>query len=226
MKLILRDRNQGMVDAWKVQFRGVPDVEIGRGDIFDIPADAIVSPANSGGWMNGGIDLAYSQKFGWQLQERLQKYLVRFLDGELPVGNALVMTVDEAGTDEFGYRFMISAPTMRVPTDINGTVNAYLAMRAILREVRKHNHRAAESGDLPPMNSVLCPGLGTAIGRMPYDIAAFQMREAYRVVTENQPLDFHDIAGLYCHHDAMRRGLPYREPESVFGVKDKAGSSS
>ena len=31
-------------------------------------------------------------------------------------------------------RQLISAPTMRIPTHVNNTVNAYLAFRAILRE--------------------------------------------------------------------------------------------
>jgi methionine synthase I (cobalamin-dependent) len=117
---------------------------------------------------------------------------------------------------------------MRVPTNIDGTVNAYLAMRAILRLVKKFNGRAVELAraetirwekpvDPVFIESVLCPGLGTAIGRMPFNIAAYQMREAYRVVMENQPLSFHDIAGSYCYNDAMRRGLPYREPDAVFG---------
>lgn len=30
-------------------------------------------------------------------------------------------------------RYLISAPTMRIPTHINNTVNAYLAFRAVLR---------------------------------------------------------------------------------------------
>ena len=30
-------------------------------------ADAIVSPANSFGFMDGGIDMVYSKRFGWQM---------------------------------------------------------------------------------------------------------------------------------------------------------------
>lgn len=205
MKLILRDRNQGMVDAWKSQFRGVPDVEIGCGDIFDVKADAIVSPANSFGFMNGGIDLAYSKRFGWGLQAKLQKHLFDLYDGELPVGDAVCIAID----NDPDFKYLISAPTMRVPMNIVGTVNAYLAMRGVLRIVRGMNGVG--------INSVLCPGLGTAVGQMPYDVAAFQMREAYRVVMENQPLDFRDIAGSCCYHDAMRRGLFYCEPEANEG---------
>ncbi len=220
MKLILRDRNQEMVDAWKSHFRGLTDVEVGLGDIFDVPADAIVSPANSFGFMNGGIDLAYSKRFGWQLMHTLQDYLKNNLGGELPVGEAVYVPI---GIESEPYKYLISAPTMRVPMTITGSVNAYLAMRAVLRLVGHYNkrqvaHAAHESirGETPVkaelIESVLCPGLGTAIGRLPYDVAAYQMREAYRVVVEGQPHDFRDIAGTVCYHDAMRRGLPYREP--------------
>ncbi len=139
MKLILRDRNQDMATAWKNFFRDVENVEIGCGDIFDIPADAIVSPANSSGFMNGGVDLAYSKRFGWQLQSNLQKYLYENHDGELPVGEAVYININVPSEP---YKYLISAPTMRVPTDINGTVNAYLAMRAILRLVKKFNEKA------------------------------------------------------------------------------------
>jgi O-acetyl-ADP-ribose deacetylase (regulator of RNase III) len=225
MKLILRDRNQAMIDAWKVHFKNIPEVEIGCGDIFDVPADAIVSPANSFGFMNGGIDLVYSRRFGLELSERLQKQLASRHDGELPVGEAIFTPINLAHEP---YKWLICAPTMRVPTDIDGTVNAYLAMRATLRLVKKYNENAVQHArsetirwekEVEPqfITSVLCPGLGTAIGRMPYNVAAFQMREAYRIVIENQPLSFRDIAGSYCYHDAMRRGLPYKEPEAVVG---------
>lgn len=35
-------------------------------------------------------------------------------------------------------RYLISAPTMRIPTNVNKTVNAYLAFRAILRAGKEH----------------------------------------------------------------------------------------
>jgi hypothetical protein len=39
-------------------------------DILTRTADAILSPANSFGFMDGGIDLLYSNFFGWELQDR------------------------------------------------------------------------------------------------------------------------------------------------------------
>ncbi len=52
----LRDRNPAIADAWNRQFVGIPDVHVSCGPIFDVTADAVVSPANSYGFMDGGID--------------------------------------------------------------------------------------------------------------------------------------------------------------------------
>ena len=141
-----------------------------HGDIFDLAATAIVSPANSFGFMDGGIDLIYSHRFGWGLQARLQELLRAEHDGELPVGQAVVVpTGDEA------VPLLISAPTMRIPMDVSETVNAYLAFRAAIRVARRHN----ASGVGPTIETVLCPGLGTAVGRMAPEVCARQMHYAY-----------------------------------------------
>ena len=66
---------------------------------------------------------------------------------------------------------------MRVPMNVAETVNAYLAFRAAIRAVLAHN----DADRLPSIRKVLCPGLGTAIGRMPAQRAARQMVTAYRV---------------------------------------------
>ena len=52
--LRLRDRNPALVEAWRRNFEGIERVEISQGDIFGVTADAIVSPANSFGYMDGG----------------------------------------------------------------------------------------------------------------------------------------------------------------------------
>ncbi|GHU70120.1 hypothetical protein FACS189450_04050 [Spirochaetia bacterium] len=74
LTLFLRSINKDIVDEWMRVFAGYKNVEISCGDIFDIKADAIISPANSFGFMDGGIDLAYSKYFGWKLQKTLMIY--------------------------------------------------------------------------------------------------------------------------------------------------------
>jgi hypothetical protein len=67
----LRDISKDVVSAWEVEFADEADVHVSHGDIFGLKADAIVSPANSFGHMDGGIDLVYSNFFGWDLEARL-----------------------------------------------------------------------------------------------------------------------------------------------------------
>ncbi len=198
----LRDRNLDLVTAWSHLFADVPGVEVSHGDIFGdgVTADAIVSPANSFGYMDGGIDAVYLGRFGDDLQDRLQALLRSEFDGELPVGQAVIIE-----TGDTGIPHLVAAPTMRVPEDVRGTVNAYLAFRAVIRAVGEHN-----SSGRPPIRSVLCPGLATAIGKMPVDVAAQQMLLAYRVAAEGRT-DYHDrgFKVLY-NHRAMLTGEPIR----------------
>jgi hypothetical protein len=110
LTLKLRDLNPAMVQAWRWSFLRCEGVEVSGGDIFDERADAIVSPANSFGYMDGGIDLVYSQFFGWDLQTRLQELLRKEHHGELPVGSAVILPTRHAEIP-----WLVSAPSMRIP---------------------------------------------------------------------------------------------------------------
>lgn len=180
MKIYLRDRNEGMAEAWERVFKHDPEIHISCGDIFGdgehMEAEAIVSPANSFGFMDGGIDMAYSQYFGWSIGELLRTHLWQNYGGELLVGQAVLIDMRKCETSIYTHHeriermpYLISAPTMRVPANVSKTVNAYLAFKASLKV-------ASEAG----IDSILCPGLGTAIGMMPYGTCAVQMYEAYR----------------------------------------------
>lgn len=197
----VRDRNPELVAAWDACFAGTPNVETSHGDIFNVRADALVSPANSVGYMDGGIDAVYLDRFGRRLQDRMQALLRADDDGEVPVGQAVILA-----TADREIPWLVSVPTMRVPGDVSNTVNAYLAFRAVVRAVRDHN----VVGRLPPIGSVLCPGLATAIGKMPYAIAAQQMLLAYRVLAEGRQ-EYHDRGFKVLHnHRAMLTGEPIR----------------
>jgi O-acetyl-ADP-ribose deacetylase (regulator of RNase III) len=166
-----------MADAWRSAFDGCSDVEVSCGDIFGVKADAIVSPANSFGFMDGGIDLAYSRHFGWNLQKNLQKVIREEYYGELPVGNAVIV---ETGNP--GIKYLISAPTMRVPQDVSKTVNAYLAFRAVLIAVKEFNEKNGNK-----IKSILCPGLGTLTGCIAPEACAIQMKKAYDLILKGTP---------------------------------------
>jgi O-acetyl-ADP-ribose deacetylase (regulator of RNase III) len=175
LKIFLRDISPDVVAAWREAFAGVEGVDVSQGDIFGLAADAIVSPANSFGYMDGGIDGVYSMRFGWGLSERLRDVLRERYDGELPVGCAVIIE-----TRDPVIPYLVSAPTMRVPMNVSNTVNAYLAFRASLLAIRDHNRDPHK----PPIESLLCPGLATFYGCMSPSRSARQMLLAYRLVVK------------------------------------------
>ncbi len=172
----LRDKQEKMVEAWEKAFDGLENVKISQGEIMEVKADAIISPANSFGFMDGGIDLVYSKFFGYQIQEELQSLIIREHNGELPIGQAVIIP-----TNNDFIPYLISAPTMRLPMNVSDSINAYLAFRASIIAVKKFNEANSNS-----INSVVCPGLCTATGNMPYTRAARQMAIAYRNVALDQ----------------------------------------
>ncbi|MCO7225946.1 macro domain-containing protein [Pleionea sp. CnH1-48] len=140
--------------------------------------------------MDGGLDLKYSQHFGWELESKVRYRLEKEYYGEIPVGNAIIIE-----TDNSQIPFLISAPTMRVPSDVSNTVNAYLAFKAILQSVKQHNQMSGRK-----IQSILCPGLGTGEGKMPAELCAKQMYLAYQTVIGGNILKTGGLAGAVNHH--------------------------
>lgn len=64
MKIILSAIQPKLIDAWKDSFSTEENVIISENDITKIECDAIVSPADSFGFMDGGLDYALSERFG------------------------------------------------------------------------------------------------------------------------------------------------------------------
>ena len=94
-----------MVKAWREIFGRQAGFTIDQGDIFDgTKADALVSPAQSFDFMDGGIDAVYEFKFGTQIPERLRDHIKAEWDGEIPVGQAAIIP-----TDDQDFPYLISA---------------------------------------------------------------------------------------------------------------------
>jgi O-acetyl-ADP-ribose deacetylase (regulator of RNase III) len=176
IKIILAAVEVELADAWERYCGDLDFVSVHRGSILEVTCDAVVSPANSFGFMDGGIDRIYSNYFGWQIQEKLQKLIVSKHHGELLVGSAEIVE-----TDRVPISYLIAAPTMRVPMILKDSVNPYLAARATLLLIK---HGIFETGILAgekiadAIQVVAFPGLGTGVGRVSPDICAKQMRMA------------------------------------------------
>lgn len=190
LKIKLVAYNIELFYAWKKYFSDLPDVEVIDGDILKLSASAIVSPANSFGYMDGGLDLKYSQFFGWELENRVRAKLENEYFGEIPVGKAIVV---ETLHHEIPY--LISAPTMRVPSNVSDTVNAYLAFKGILEAVINFNKNSDEK-----ISSILCPGLATGEGKMVPEQCAKQMFRAYEVCLLSKYLTKGGLAGAVNDH--------------------------
>jgi O-acetyl-ADP-ribose deacetylase (regulator of RNase III) len=170
LKLVLVAPNSLLAAAFQEHFNYLPDVEIVN-DYFEwLPDfDCLVSPANSFGMMDGGMDAAIIKFFGSSLMDKVQQRILVDYLGEQPVGTSMIVE-----TNHFKHPFLAHTPTMRVPMSIMGTDIPYIAMWAMLLAVRHHNQYTQYK-----INTIACPGLGTGIGRVPYNEAARQMALAY-----------------------------------------------
>lgn len=154
-------------------FRGVEHVTCAIADVRDepfTPGTMFVSPANSVGFMDGGIDAAYMAMFpGVQqaVQAKIRSLGRTTTLGRhyLPVGSAVVVPVGFESA-------LISAPTMFLPHDVSGTRNAYHAMMAALMAFAKQKRQNA-------FVRLVSTGLCCGYGKMDPVVSAAQVREAY-----------------------------------------------
>lgn len=102
------------------------------------------------------------------LEKLVKKTISALPEQELLIGQAIVLP-----TDDSVIPYIIIAPTMRVPMSFNisTSVNAYLAMKAILLAAQKNSFK-----------KVAIPSLCTGVGKMDPEISANQMHIAYKEV--------------------------------------------
>ncbi|GLZ43118.1 macro domain-containing protein [Actinokineospora sp. NBRC 105648] len=174
LELVLCAVSEPLATAWDSAAAGRPELRVHRGSVLDVRAQAVVSPANSYGWMRGGVDAVYADSFP-AIEQRVRSAVLAFHGGELPVGEALIVPTEVAEP-----AWLITAPTMREPSETLApeTVHPYLAARAVFRLWR---HGVLDDGR--PVRSVVTtvamPGLGTGIGQVPPQVCARQLAAAW-----------------------------------------------
>jgi O-acetyl-ADP-ribose deacetylase (regulator of RNase III) len=162
-----------MAEAWRELAATRPGLEVHEGSITEVDADAVVSPANSAGLMDGGIDAVYARWFPG-ISDRVRAASGADRGRELPVGEAVIVPT---GIERPAW--LISAPTMRRPGErlsADGAA-ARAAAAAVLRLWR--------DGSLPdgrPVRDVVArialPGLGTGVGGLSAAVCARQVGAA------------------------------------------------
>src|SRR4051794_10855212 len=135
MRVVLVDINPLVVQAWRAVFEDTPEVEIVHGSILDQRVDAWVTPTNSRGRMDGGVDAVIKRRLGVRVERAVQAEIARLHGRMMPVGFATCVPTGVAVP-----RFLISSPTMRTSgQDISATMNVALACGATFQAIHMQN---------------------------------------------------------------------------------------
>ena len=128
-----------------------------------------VSPGNSLGFMDGGIDQAYMDMFPG-IVKRVKKAYAKAdtfnVIGQpfLPIGAAVHVEMEDDKKNAF-----IAAPTMWLPQDVSKTNNAYHATKAVM-----HIWEGADD----PERLLMLPAMCCGFGKMKWEESATQMKRA------------------------------------------------
>ncbi|MER6216634.1 macro domain-containing protein [Streptomyces sp. NPDC001674] len=170
LRVVLTDVNQRVVEAWRAAFADTPGIEIRKGSILDEDVDAWVSPTNSQGRMDGGVDAAIKRHLGAGIQLRVQRAIRDRFAGALPVGSAVCVPSGATAP-----RFLISTPTMvQSAQNVRDTLNVAMACAAAFQAVHRQNRKAPGS-----IRSVALVGMGAQTGRVPARLCANLMWTGY-----------------------------------------------
>lgn len=110
MELHLADSSPDVAQALASQFRLFPEIDVCCDDILSVGLGAVVSPANGHGYLDGGVDHAYLERFGPDFAGRVRDACNERPEGHLPVGASAIVR-----TGSLPIEFVIVAPTMVMP---------------------------------------------------------------------------------------------------------------
>lgn len=179
MKIYLLDINKNMTDSWKKYFGDIKNLEIVNDDFAHFmdkhqEIDAIVSPANSYGLMDGGYDKAIIDYFGTDLMKEVQQKIMYNWHGEQPVGTSISVPIyNRVIQGLLGKKcaFLIHTPTMRTPEVIVDSRIIYQCMRTTLMEAKNIGAKY-----------IVIPAFGGCCGQVPYEEIARMMYLAYKQI--------------------------------------------
>ncbi|MGW6832308.1 ADP-ribosyltransferase domain-containing protein [Streptomyces sp. NPDC054949] len=170
LRVVLTDVNERVVEAWRAAFEDTAGIEIHRGSILDEDVDAWVTPTNSRGRMDGGVDAVIRRHLGPGIQLRVRRAIRERFAGALPVGSAVCVP---SGADV--PRYLISTPTMVSSSqNVSDTLNVALSCAAAFQAVHRQNRRVPGS-----IRSVALVGMGAQTGRVPARVCANLMWTGY-----------------------------------------------
>lgn len=128
-------------------------VLIQNGDLTRVKCDVIVNPANSSGYMGGGVAGAIKRAGGSIIEKQA------IAQAPITVGRAIITT-----GGNLPCNFVIHAPTMEKP-----------AMHIDLENVKRATIAALKTASEKKFKSIAIPGMGTGVGGVDKKAAAKAM---------------------------------------------------
>lgn len=194
MKLIIISTNEKFIVEARKKFKDVPCI---LGDVQTVPKEDTVfmSPANSLGFMDGGIDYVYSRNMFPNIEKKVKEEikglgLVTNLGRPyLRIGSAILVPYESSA--------LICAPTMFLPHNVSNTRNAYHSFLATLILFSRFNYKKL-------VVTSLCCGYG----KMNEQVSVEQMYEAYNDFLKNkyETIDHPD------KHVLLRKSVDHEQP--------------
>ncbi len=191
LNVTLVDINPKVIEAWKAVFADTPEVQIYKGSITDQYVDAWVSPTNSRGSMDGGVDAIIKRRLGARIETHVQQEIRKRHGGLMPVGSATCVPTGIAAP-----KFLISTPTMvQSVENVSETLNVAMACAAVFQAI--HMQNAKEPGSI---ESVALVGMGAATGRVPPRVCANLMWTGYTLFNDYEFRDFDHLRAVVREH--------------------------
>ncbi|MFH2027628.1 MAG: macro domain-containing protein [Nanoarchaeota archaeon] len=144
------------------------DITIKQADIRDLEVDAIVNPANSYGYMGGGIAGAIKKEGGQEIE------LEAVSCAPIPIGHAILTTAGNLKA-----KHIIHSPTMEQP-----------AAKTDIGTIKEATFAALQCADENELKNIAIPGMGTGVGSVPKDKSAIAILE---VIVNYQPTSIKKI---------------------------------
>lgn len=193
MKFIFIDLEPNNIKIFQEVFNGIDNSlaqfefkKVKPGFIKNGYADCIVSPANSFGLMDGGVDLEINESLNYIDESLVRPQIKLQFFGEQPIGSCLLLK-----THCSNYHYLAHTPTMRIPEDVSGTDIPYSAFRTLLITLLNHNKKLKNNKSNDKTNdrvieTILITPFCTGAGKIDPLTSARLMRLAYdNICTKN-----------------------------------------
>ena len=175
MQIYLVDINTKMIESWEKYFKYENNVNVICSDIYTFLVnkniDCIVSPANSFGIMDGGIDLELNRYFSNNVNPLFQQMVINMViddrryAGQIPLGEAALLKI--------GKKYFIACPTMILPELLELNNDNIATIRKCMKNCLI---KAMENN----IKSIFIPAFGAGTGGIPEDIVAQIMYDEYK----------------------------------------------